>query len=240
MNRARKVSAKTAARREDSAPDCSDAGTDRSLIRCVPLEIRLPKATELDLWRRMNRGDRQARDRLAKSQLPWVLTLAGRMSRPGDDVDELAQEGFVGLMQALESFDARRARLSTWIVRPVSWAIRDFQVKNRAIVSRPVNRSQRHSGQWDRAGCGYELVREDHALEDTDPTELIDRNERLSCLWGAIERLPSREQRVLRRLLAGGSPVEVAREMAVSRQRVDQLRDRCVERLREMLQPLAD
>jgi RNA polymerase sigma-B factor len=55
------------------------------------------------------RGDARARDRLVQLYLPLVETLARRYRSPGAEFDDLLQAGSIGLLNAIERYDARRS-----------------------------------------------------------------------------------------------------------------------------------
>jgi RNA polymerase sigma-B factor len=54
-------------------------------------------------------GDVRARDRLVQLYLPLVETLARRYRSPGAEFDDLLQAGSIGLLNAIERYDARRS-----------------------------------------------------------------------------------------------------------------------------------
>ncbi|HEY6781488.1 MAG TPA: sigma-70 family RNA polymerase sigma factor [Thermoleophilaceae bacterium] len=53
-------------------------------------------------------GDARARDRLVQLYLSLVETFAQRYARPGVEYDDLVQAGSIGLLNAIERYDARR------------------------------------------------------------------------------------------------------------------------------------
>ncbi len=55
------------------------------------------------------RGDTRARDRLVQLYLPLVETLARRYRGPGAEFDDLLQAGSIGLLNAIERYDASRS-----------------------------------------------------------------------------------------------------------------------------------
>jgi len=58
------------------------------------------------LERYHHRGDRMARDRLAEEMLPLARALAGRHAGRGEPLDDLIQAATVGLIKAVDRFDA--------------------------------------------------------------------------------------------------------------------------------------
>ena len=61
-----------------------------------------------ELVRAAHGGDRSARDRLLELDLPLVRRIAARYRGVGLPFDDLTQEGALGLLDAIESYDERR------------------------------------------------------------------------------------------------------------------------------------
>jgi RNA polymerase primary sigma factor len=90
----------------------------------------LTRAEELELARRKDRGDEAAKRQLVESNLRLVISMARAYSSSGVPLLDLIQEGNMGLMRAVEKFDASRGyKLSTyatwWIRQSMSRAIAD-------------------------------------------------------------------------------------------------------------------
>src|SRR3954469_5782591 len=76
------------------------------------------------LARRIERGDLEAKDRLVRCNLRLVGTGARRYMGRGLSMEDLLQEGVVGLIRAAEKFDWRRGtRFSTYAVPWIRQAI---------------------------------------------------------------------------------------------------------------------
>src|ERR671916_2764587 len=106
----------------------------------------LTPAEELELARRIERGDLDAKDRMIEANLRLVVHLAKRFQREdsGMTLLDLIQEGTIGLVRAVEKFDHRRGfRFSTyatwWIRQAVTRALAE---KGRAIRL-PVHAAER-------------------------------------------------------------------------------------------------
>jgi RNA polymerase primary sigma factor len=90
----------------------------------------LTRAEELDLARRKDLGDEEAKRRLVECNLRLVIAMARAYSSSGVPLLDLIQEGNLGLMRAVEKFDYRRGyKLSTyatwWIRQSMTRAIAD-------------------------------------------------------------------------------------------------------------------
>jgi RNA polymerase primary sigma factor len=93
----------------------------------------LTQAEEIRLARRIERGDRAARETMIESNLGLVRAIARTFRSASLSFDDLVQDGTVGLVQAVERFDHRRGvRFSTyaawWIRRAILDAIDNSQV----------------------------------------------------------------------------------------------------------------
>lgn len=86
------------------------------------LSRHLPAAEQLVLVARAQAGDLHARDLLVTTNQRLVIKLARRFPRPQHlDLDDLVQEGSLGLMVAIDKYDVARgakfATLARWWIR---------------------------------------------------------------------------------------------------------------------------
>lgn len=87
-------------------------------IRVIPL---LTAKEEIELSRKIKKGNEQARKRMIQSNLRLVINIAKRYIYLGVPILDLIEEGNLGLMKAVDKFDARRGfRFSTY----AAWWIR--------------------------------------------------------------------------------------------------------------------
>jgi RNA polymerase primary sigma factor len=86
----------------------------------------LTREQEYELSRRAKKGDGEARRILAVSNLAFVVAIATKFAKRGSHLDDLIQEGNVGLMQAIDHFDSKRnVRFATYGV----WWIRAYIIR---------------------------------------------------------------------------------------------------------------
>jgi RNA polymerase primary sigma factor len=81
----------------------------------------LTAAEEVELAKRVERGDVQAKARMINSNLRLVVSIAKRYQRQGVSLGDLVQDGIIGLNRAVEKFDWRKgfkfSTYATWWIR---------------------------------------------------------------------------------------------------------------------------
>ena len=91
-----------------------------------------------ELFKRILAGDKQAREDYIKGNLRLVLSVIKRFSSSAENVDDLFQIGCIGLIKAIDNFDATLGvKFSTYAVPMIIGEIRRFLRDNNSIrVSR--------------------------------------------------------------------------------------------------------
>ena len=124
---------------EDEQGGYSAAAIDDSVklylkeIGAFPL---LTAEQELALGERVARGDLRARQKLIEANLRLVVSVAKRYSNQGLSMQDMIQEGNIGLMRATQKFDYRRGfRFSTY----ATWWIRQSITRAIAEHSRTIH-----------------------------------------------------------------------------------------------------
>jgi RNA polymerase primary sigma factor len=90
---------------------------------------------EVELAKRIERGDPEAKERMINSNLRLVVSIAKRYQGHGLSLLDLIQEGIIGLIRAAEKFDWRRGfKFSTY----ATWWIRQAVQRGVANKSRTI------------------------------------------------------------------------------------------------------
>ena len=232
------------------------------------------------LVQRYHAGDRKALDRLVAACLPFVASVAMEYRRWGHAMEDVIQEGCMGLLKAIDRFDTDRGcRLITYACYWIRAEIRAFVVKAYRLVrigsSKAERRALRHYRKTRErdpvelarvSGMTVEkaenllpaLVSREASLDDSDgersspgermvspgpnPEEMVtdrDAQARVNdALAQAILALPPRERTILEMRYLGEETHtldELGRSFGISKERVRQLEERAMKRVRESL-----
>jgi RNA polymerase sigma-32 factor len=195
---------------------------------------------ERELARRWKAGDTRAGDRLVAASLPFVITIANEYRRWGVPLEDLIQQGNLGLLKGALRYEPDRAcRLVTYAVYWIRAEIRDYVVRGYRVVRIGGSKAER------RALRAYRKSRE------SDPVKLAELSgmstEKAARLLPLLERRDSSldaatpdESPAIERLTDGGpSPEELATEEldnATTRARINVALEHLNERERWILE----
>lgn len=89
-------------------------------IKNIPL---LKPEEEIELAKKVKKGDRRAKEKMIRSNLRLVISIAKRYSYLGVPILDLIEEGNLGLMKAVEKYNPKRGyRFSTY----AAWWIKQY------------------------------------------------------------------------------------------------------------------
>ena len=104
----------------------------------------LTPAEEIELAKRIEKGDLAAKDRMINSNLRLVVANARRYQGQGLALGDLIQEGMLGLIRAVEKFDWRKGfRFSTYATLWIRQAIQRGLENTSRTIRLPVHVAQR-------------------------------------------------------------------------------------------------
>jgi len=117
----------------------SDTGLNRYLreIGRIP---RLTPQQEIELAKRIKKGDPEARERIISSNLRLVVTIAHDYANLGLPLLDLISEGNIGLTKAVERFDPTKgAKLSTYAMWWIKQSIKRALANQSKTIRLPVH-----------------------------------------------------------------------------------------------------
>jgi RNA polymerase primary sigma factor len=235
-----------------AASDSADDDAFQAFLERIGTYRLLRPEEELELARRIERGDLSAKERMVCANLRLVVSVARQYSGPGLPFLDLVQEGMLGLIRAVEKFDWRKgfrfSTYATWWIRQAVERARDGKGDAIRLPVGVVRRQRQGLASSEvprvvasldgRLGSGDEDVTLGDLLADDGPTpfELAEQAVRRRALDAALDDLPVRERHVLwlRYGLAGGQPEplrEVGRRLGLTTERVRQIERAALTRL---------
>ena len=195
-------------------------------ISSLPKEGKLSREEEARLWDAYkNEGELEARQKLIEHYQLLVFKEATKYPVQETVLLDLIQEGTVGLMEAGEKFDIEQGvAFSLYAIHRIRGRMLDFLRKGQNDIL-----------------MGEEQEEKLFTLQVAPDTafEITDRNSLHSAVSMAVNRLPMKEQDVIRSVyLKEKTVAETANEMDVSTAYVYRLEKRGIHRLRGMLSKL--
>ena len=260
-----------------------NAALDKYLVEIGRGEL-ISTDEEVELAQKIHKGDRRALDKLTRANLRFVVSVAKQYQNQGLALNDLIDEGNLGLIKAAQKFDETRgfkfiSYAVWWIRQSILQAISEqsrivrmplnqvgFQSKlAKAVVNFEQANERRPSVQEladiletdegkvrEALGTNGKKVSVDAPFQDDDSNSLIDimtdedapttdnnmERESLSKdLEAALSTLSEREQQVLKMLFGIGcnemTAEEVANSLSLTRERVRQIKERALRRLRD-------
>ena len=176
----------------------------------------LSAAEERRLAVRMRAGDTCARNRLVESVLPMVTGMAKRMPLDRNDTADAAADLALYALSVVERFDGR-SRLTTLVWIAMQHRIGLFRQRFR-------RHRERH-----RTGVA---LRERRDRRVPQPDEIAMGREERAIFRERLRFLPERLRSILLRRAAGETLAEIGSDLGLSKERVRQLFDKGLVRLR--------
>ncbi len=182
---------------------------------------------ERELWIREEEGDEAAHQKLTSSYQPLVFKTAVQFHMPEEITLELIQEGMVGLLEAVESYDyTKGVAFSLYAVHRIRGRMCDFM--NREFSRDELSLDRETAEGWSLAEFipGLQLL----------PEEVAERHAVSDRVSQAIDRLPQKEKQVLQGIfLENKTPSVLAADIKVTPGHIYRLEKQGVRRIRGML-----
>lgn len=192
--------------------------------------------------------NKKKQDKLVTDNMGLVVAIAKRFRDNGLEMDDLVSEGYVGLMKAAGNYDATKggfAAFATPIIEKSMEHALQQQALVKPVISQKTVAGSRQKGKslsMDAPIGGRENVNLMSFMADTSVPEadyMLYQNVVNDQLTAAMETLPDREREVMMRFYGVGTTkitlAEIASEMGLKRERVRQIRDKALRKVRKFV-----
>ena len=186
------------------------------------------------LAEQIQKGNKEALDELTSANLRYVVKVAKQYTGRGVALEDLISEGNIGMMKAAEKFDAARGKrfvnfAAPFIRKSIEEAIDKQEGSSQPIsVDEPIPLGSQNN---------FSLL---NVLEDKDAPRADQHTEQEALileLKKVIDVLDEREQTVIKHFFGIEcdhlTMAEIATTMGIKRERVRQIRDKAVRKLRK-------
>ena len=188
---------------------------------------------EAETFAALQAGDTSAREKLIRHNLRLVAHIVKKYYALPGDQDDLVSIGTIGLVKAVDTFDAtRRARFSTYASRCIENEIR-MQFRRDRKTGGTVSLQETLESDGDSTLTLADVLQDSFCMEDA-----CERQDDLGRMRQLLDTLPARERQIilLRYGLAGQPPLtqlEVAKLLGISRSYISRLETHALDLLRQ-------
>lgn len=201
------------------------------------------KEEEIELWKRMKEGDQEASDALVLSVTPYMLRIAKNTRklygyRGAQTIPDIYNQLVVKLKKdVFRRWDATLGRLITFMTMPLIREARKLCICESGLVSLPYKITEENPitlsyGRIPQLG-GFDS--NENSLHDYRQSEFdrVDESELADKVRDYLSYLSEKERYIIRRLYFDNFTFkEVGDELGVSKQRIQQIEKKALDRLR--------
>ena len=148
----------------------SDEGSLDQYLREISRYPLIPQTEEVTLAQRIRKGDAESLDKLVRSNLRFVVSVAKKYQNQGVSLADLINEGNLGLIRAAHKFDETKGiKFISYAVWWIRQAILQALAEQSRIVRVPLNRA----GTLHRIGKKSSMLLQELGREPT-PAEIAE------------------------------------------------------------------
>src|SRR5262249_472031 len=120
----------------------SDEGSLDVYLRDISRYPLIPQSEEVSLAQRIGQGDEEALDKLVRSNLRFVVSVAKKYQNQGVSLADLINEGNLGLIRAAHKFDGGKGiKFISYAVWWIRQGILQALAEQSRIIRVPLNRA---------------------------------------------------------------------------------------------------
>lgn len=98
----------------------------------------LTREEEVELSKKIEKGDRRARDRMIRANIRLAISIAKKYADKGSSMEDLVQESSMGLIKAVDRFDWRKGfKFSTYACWWIKQAVRQHIASHSGAIKLP-------------------------------------------------------------------------------------------------------
>lgn len=183
---------------------------------------------------------REAKEILVERNMRLVAHVAKKYQNVNEEMDDLLAIGCIGLIKAIDSFDAGKGRLATYACRCIDNELL-MLLRNKKKTSKDV--SIYESIGQDKEGneiCLLDIIEG----TETDAVDLIDRQDTIRCLAEGIEQCLSPREKLIISMRYGlygqkeQTQLEVGEKLGISRSYVSRIEKKVLSKLKNYFENL--
>ena len=249
------------------ASSSADEGSLDLYLREISRYPLIPQAEEVRLAQGIRVGDAECLDKLVRSNLRFVVSVAKKYQNQGVSLSDLINEGNLGLIRAAHKFDETKGikfiSYAVWWMKayitkainetgsmirlPANQCLRVRKALKESAQGKEMDEAVKGLMQVSGRGLSFDAPLGDdtkttfqEVLRDAsiaDAGEEVDREDAGELVREILSELPEREAQVINGLFGmdQNAPLtlrEVGQDLNISHERVRQLRDQALQRIR--------